>query len=301
LIRAHRALATTTAAAKQLPRSDPKFNSIFRHPKIFGIRRRSPGHHRPDYMHTEEEKLWDQVLQPHFPTTHRHPDYSLAFKSIVQSRHMERNVELGPARDATTLYGPDCVAYQRCKIDFEKALNGMLGIVMVSGEPGDTMEEYIYFDYKLKLIKSGANTFRYDDHIVYAYINNERPDLQFLKDVLDGCEEGDHNVLHFLYTESREPKVLNKVLDACKKHPYLELFGGIIEGDCFTPQQIRAWTKLKFDQEMGEVLGVLQSTPQQLVGILDKIPRETVSLLGSAQTETSLILEQYIRDSNDDS
>ena len=50
----------------------------------------------------------------------------------------------------------------------------MLGIVLMSGDAGDTMDEYIYYDYKMTLIKAGANSFKFDDHIVYAYINNER-------------------------------------------------------------------------------------------------------------------------------
>lgn len=33
---------------------------------------------------------------------------------------MEKNLELGPAKDAVELYGPDIVTYELCKADFEK-------------------------------------------------------------------------------------------------------------------------------------------------------------------------------------
>ena len=52
--------------------------------------------------------------------------------------------------------------------------NGMLGIVIMAGDVGDTMEDYVYFDNKLLIMKAGANTYKFDDHIVWAYINNER-------------------------------------------------------------------------------------------------------------------------------
>ena len=87
---------------------------------------------------------------------------------------MERNDDLGPARDAMELYGPDQVTYELCRADFEKSRDGFLGIVIMAGANEDTMDDYVYYDNKLKLIKAGANSFSYDDHIIWAYINRER-------------------------------------------------------------------------------------------------------------------------------
>ena len=47
-------------------------------------------------------------------------DYAKEVKHGVQSRHMEKNLELGPAKDAVEVYGPDIVTYELCKADFEK-------------------------------------------------------------------------------------------------------------------------------------------------------------------------------------
>ena len=60
----------------------------------------------------------------------------------------------------------------------------MLGIVMMAGDPGQTMDDHVYYDYKYKIMQTGANTFKFDDHIVYAYINNERNSLFSLHNTL---------------------------------------------------------------------------------------------------------------------
>ena len=44
--------------------------------------------------------------------------------------------------------------------------------------------------------------------------------------------------------------------------------GGIIEGECFSPEQIKKWTELKFEKEMGEILGLLDQAPRQLTSTL---------------------------------
>ena len=44
----------------------------------------------------------------------------------------------------------------------------------MSGDVNSTMDDHIYYDNKLNLKKAGANTFFFQNHIVYAYINNER-------------------------------------------------------------------------------------------------------------------------------
>ena len=44
--------------------------------------------------------------------------------------------------------------------------------------------------------------------------------------------------------------------------------GGIIEGECFSPEQIKNWTELKFEKEMGEILGLLDQAPRQLTSTL---------------------------------
>ena len=53
--------------------------------------------------------------------------------------------------------------------------------MITAGAVDDTMDDYVYYDNKLKLIKAGANSFAYDDHIVWAYINRERY-LKFSED-----------------------------------------------------------------------------------------------------------------------
>ena len=52
--------------------------------------------------------------------------------------------------------------------------DGLMGIVIMSGDVNSTMDDHIYYDNKLNLKKAGANTFFFQNHIVYAYINNER-------------------------------------------------------------------------------------------------------------------------------
>ena len=44
----NRRLTISASLSKQLPRSDPKFNSIHRHPKKYVIRRRRPSSFRPE-------------------------------------------------------------------------------------------------------------------------------------------------------------------------------------------------------------------------------------------------------------
>jgi len=292
-----RCLSQTVSVAKQLPKTDPRNDSAWRHPRRYTIRRNRPYQHRPDYQKTELEVLWDQVTQPHFPSSYVAPNYEYEVMSNLQSRWMERNVEMGDDRDATKVYGPDIVEYKKCKQAFEKAKDGLLGIVIMSGDVNSTMDDHIYYDNKLNLKKAGANTFFFQNHIVYAYINNERPDLAFLKDVLYGCEEGEKDVLHFLYKENTEN--LKKVIEAVKKHPYMELFGGIIEGECFSPEQIKKWTELKFEKEMGEILGLLDQAPRQLTSTLDQVPRQTVNLFNNLTSDLPMLLDQYVQDAGE--
>ena len=55
--------------------------------------------------------------------------------------------------------------------------------------------------------------------------------------------------------------------------------------------------KLKYDKEMGEVLGLLGTPAQQLVGILENSGgSKLVSLLDSVSRETTALLEQHLRD-----
>ena len=63
-----RCLSQTVSVAKQLPKTDPRNDSAWRHPRKYTIRRNRPYQHRPDYQKTELEVLWDQVTQPHFPS-----------------------------------------------------------------------------------------------------------------------------------------------------------------------------------------------------------------------------------------
>jgi len=291
-----RCLSQTLVIAKQLPKTDPARDSAYRHPRKYVIRRNRPYRHRPDYQKTEREVLFDQVTQPHFPNSYVAPNYEYEIMSNLQSRWMERNVEMGDDRDTTKVYGPDTVEYQKCKKMFEIAKEGLLGIVIMAGDVNSTMEDHIYYDNKLNLKKTGANTFFFQNHIVYAYINNERPDLAFLKDVLYGCEEGEKDVIHFLYKEDTEN--LKKVIDAVKKHPYMELFGGIIEGECFSPDQIKKWSELKFEKEIGEILGLLDQAPRQLTSTLDQVPRQTVNLFNNLTSDLPMLLDQYVRDSS---
>ena len=73
--------------------------------------------------------------------------------------------------------------------------------------------------------------------------------------------------------------------------------GTIIGNECYTNKGLRDWMKLKYDQEMGEVLGLLATPGQELVSILGNSGgSKLVSLLDSASRETSALLEQYLRD-----
>ena len=49
------------------------------------------------------------------------PNYEYEVMSNLQSRWLERNIEMGDDRDATKVYGPDIVEYKKCKEAFEKA------------------------------------------------------------------------------------------------------------------------------------------------------------------------------------
>ena len=39
----------------------------------------------------------------------------------LSTRHLEQNDLLGPAEEATVMYGPDIVEYEKCKAIFESA------------------------------------------------------------------------------------------------------------------------------------------------------------------------------------
>merc|ERR1712050_646585 len=104
-------------------------------------------------MRQKEEVLMDQITQPHYPTHHKTPDYTMELAHPLSSRHLEKNVALGPAEEATELYGPDLIDYQRCKDIFENCRNGFIGIVLHAGDAGDTMEEHVYYEEKFKLMQ----------------------------------------------------------------------------------------------------------------------------------------------------
>jgi len=54
---------------------------------------------------------------------------------------------------------------------------------------------------------------------------------------------------------------------------------------------------LNYDKEMGEVLGLLQTPAQQLTGILENSGGRTlVNLLDNANRQTTMLLEQYLKD-----
>ena len=62
-----------TKRGKQQIRGDPRENVELGHPKLFTIRRNQPQSHRPYYQKNEEEVLWDEILQPHFPNSYTYP------------------------------------------------------------------------------------------------------------------------------------------------------------------------------------------------------------------------------------
>ena len=64
-----RLITLSVAIGKQLPKTDPAYDSQWRHPKTKGnIRYNRPYRHRPEYQKTEAEVLFDQITQPHFPS-----------------------------------------------------------------------------------------------------------------------------------------------------------------------------------------------------------------------------------------
>ena len=74
------------------------------------------------------QKCFSRNFQFHRRDPNRHrifsyvaPNYEYEVMSNLQSRWMERNVEMGDDRDATKVNGPDIVEYKKCKEAFEKA------------------------------------------------------------------------------------------------------------------------------------------------------------------------------------
>ena len=67
-----RRLSVSLIRPKQLPKHAPE-NNGWSHPRIYKIRRNRPYQHRPDYQRNEQEVLFDQILQPHYPTAYRFP------------------------------------------------------------------------------------------------------------------------------------------------------------------------------------------------------------------------------------
>lgn len=67
-----RCLSLTYGRQKQLPKLGSE-TSGWHHPKKYLIRRSKPHTHRPNYQRNEQEVLWDQILQPHYPTAYKYP------------------------------------------------------------------------------------------------------------------------------------------------------------------------------------------------------------------------------------
>ena len=67
-----RHLSITTVRCKQLPKTGAE-NHAWAHSQRYKFRRAKPHQHRPDYQRNEQEVLWDQILQPHYPTAYRFP------------------------------------------------------------------------------------------------------------------------------------------------------------------------------------------------------------------------------------
>ena len=67
-----RRLSVSLIRPKQLPKHASE-NVGWSHPRIYKIRRNRPYQHRPDYQRNEQEVLFDQILQPHYPTAYRFP------------------------------------------------------------------------------------------------------------------------------------------------------------------------------------------------------------------------------------
>ena len=139
------------------------------------------------------------------------------------TRHLEENHKLGEAIEATEVYGPDNILLRKCEEAFESTRAGFLGLVLMAGDPGDTMEDHIYFDEKFKFMKSGANIVKFPDHIVHCLINTKRADLKPIQQVLLGAEEGEESNLFFVTKSDTEN--LKKVLAAIDNHPFMVLMG----------------------------------------------------------------------------
>ena len=108
-------------------------------------------------------------------------DFEYEIQHPMSTRHLERNMELGPPEETTELYGPDKISYEKCKQMFESrseknkiwnwieflnlSKNGIVGIVLHSGDAGDTMEEHIYYEEKFKLMKNDVNVYRFSNHV----------------------------------------------------------------------------------------------------------------------------------------
>ena len=81
------------------------------------------------------------------------------------------------------------------------------------------------------------------------------------------------------------------------EYSYKKFSGTIIGNECYTEKRLKEWMKLKYDKEMGEVLGLLGTPAQQLVAILENSGgSKLVSLLDSVSRETTALLEQHLRD-----
>jgi len=273
---------------------DPQVDYRTGHPKKYPIRRKD-NRQRFLYQKYKEEILMDQITQPHYPSSHKNPDYAQLRPHPLSTRHLEANRNLGPDNEATELYGPDKLELERLRETFEKCKNGIIGILLHAGDAGFTMDEHVYFEEKFKVMENDANIVKFSDHVVHAYINTERPDLKSIQPCLIGCEEGDRGMIHFLVKEDTEK--LNKVLRSVDANPYMVLLGTIIGNECYTEKRLKEWMKLKYDKEMGEVLGLLGTPAQQLVGILENSGgSKLVALLDSVSRETSDLLEQHLKD-----
>lgn len=75
-----------------------------------------------------------------------------------------------------------------------------------------------------------------------------------------------------------------------------------MDGECYTTAQLKTWNTLNYEEEMGQILGLLQTPGQQLTSILENSGgRSLTSLLHSANRQTVTLLEQYLSDQDKDS
>jgi len=264
------------------------------HPRKYPIRRKNQ-RQRQLYMLHKEEVLLNEITQPHYPTEHRFPDYEAEMAHPYSTRHLEENHKLGDAIEATEVYGPDNILLRKCEEALESARAGFLGLVLMAGDPGETMEDHIYYDEKFKFMKSGANIVKFPDHIVHCLINTKRADLKPIQQVLLGAEEGEESNLFFVTKNDTEN--LKKVLAAIDNHPYMVLMGGVIDDECYTARGILEWTKLSHEKELGEVLGLMSSPAQTLVSMLENSgSSELVRILEQSSRGTTDLLGQYLND-----